>query len=314
MVTYQSIFNEILGDSIRDIHIIGYDYSKENVNKNHNYTPYYHSLDDNSSFLLGSFLRKHIVFSSYSEKEIINKYNKGQFDQLEKLVQITKRNRLPKREGSTNGLYSEVLLDLILNLKYPDIYKACVRTLHRQRTDNQEIKGFDSTHLLIQETKLEQIVYLILGQAKLGSKSYCLGSIKEDINKTTFFYTYDELFFISDKVSALEEPVQNILNDLNEFFFDIESDDDLIKKEKVNKYFSENNIKLTIPCLIAYDKPSVYQSKDMVIANLEREIDSVIKNLDSCNSEENGLNLTIIFILFPIKEIKKLREGMDHEL
>lgn len=295
----------MVGSLVKDVLIFTYSHSSEEKYKIY---PHYHDFEDNTPFELGNILRKHIIFSSYSEREIIKKYNLGQMQDLEKLVQWTKKNRLPNRKGAQNGLYSEVLLDLILNLTYPNIYKGCIRTIHRQRSDNNEIKGFDSVHVLIDENNAS---YLLLGQAKLGRKKYCIDSIKEDLEKVGFLYTYDELCFIADKVDSLEDPVKELLEGLNTLFFEMEDKEVQFRKKNLKEYLTRNNITLSIPCLIAYDSNSSYVSKE--ITKIEEEITSVISILNSEEYSHDGIDFEISFIIFPISDINNLREGMDSE-
>lgn len=307
IITYSSLFNEIVGNSVRDVMIFTYSHNQTSKDK-YKFYPHYHGFDETVPYKLGNILRKHIVFSSYSEGEIVKKYKLGQMENLEKLVQWTKKNRLPNRKGAQNGLYSEVLLDLILNLAYPQLYKGCIRTIHRQKSDNNEIKGFDSVHVLIDENNNS---YLLLGQAKLGQKNYCIKSIKEDLEKIGFLYTYDELCFIADKVDSLEEPVKNILDGLNNLFFEMEDKEVDTRKQNLNEYLIRNKIILSVPCLIAYDINTPYISRE--IENIKDEITSVINILGSEEYSHEGINFDIYFIVFPVSDIKKLREGMDSE-
>ncbi|MEG0577840.1 MAG: Hachiman antiphage defense system protein HamA [Bacilli bacterium] len=284
-------------------------YSHDQTSKDkYKFYPHYHAFDETVPYKLGNILRKHIIFSSYSEGEIVKKHKLGQMENLEKLVQWTKKNRLPNRKGAQNGLYSEVLLDLILNLEYPEIYKGCIRTIHRQRSDNNEIKGFDSVHVLIDENNIS---YMLLGQAKLGQKKYCIDSIKEDLEKIGFLYTYDELCFIADKVDSLEEPVKKLLDGLNNLFFEMEDKEVDTRKQNLNEYLIENKIILSVPCLIAYDTNAPYISRE--IKKIEDEITSVVNILGSEEYSHDGIKFDISFIIFPVSNIKKLREGMDSE-
>ena len=76
-----------------------------------------------------------------------------------------------------DGLLSEVLLDMLIQIYEPGANKLAIRTLFRQH-DNNEIKGYDLTYL----TKYNGKYTLWLGQAKLGKKSYCRDSIHEDLS------------------------------------------------------------------------------------------------------------------------------------
>lgn len=307
IITFSSLFNDMVGSSVRDVLIFTYSHNHTGEEK-YTFYPHYHGFEETVPFDLGNILRKHIIFSSYSEREIVKKYTLGQMENLEKLVQWTKKNRLPNRQGAQNGLYSEVLLDLILNLAYPDIYKGCIRTIHRQRSDNNEIKGFDSVHILIDENGSS---YMLLGQAKLGQKRYCIESIKGDLEKVGFLYTYDELCFIADKVDSLEEPVKDLLEGLNNLFYEMEDRDLKTRKQDLNDYLNENKITLSIPCLIAYDSNAPYVTKEL--SKIEEEITTVINTLSSEEYSHDGIEFDISFIIFPVSNVTKLREGMDSE-
>lgn len=67
-------------------------------------------------------------------------HNKDHFSSLEQAAKYAYINRLPKRADITDGLPSEVLLDLLVQLYNPQACKLAVRTILRQN-DNNEIKG-----------------------------------------------------------------------------------------------------------------------------------------------------------------------------
>ena len=122
---------------------------------------------------LGELLRKNLVFYCYGEEEIVQKFNDGNFTNLEDAILFAYKNRLPKRNAKQDGLPGEVLLDLIIQTHEPGAYKLAVRTMFRQ-DDNSEIKGFDLTYFTFQNNHIS----LWLGQAKMGEKGYCKQGIR----------------------------------------------------------------------------------------------------------------------------------------
>lgn len=156
------------------------------------YQPYSHSVSENSVEKLGVLMRHNLFFYSYGEDEVVQHYEKDHFKSMEQAAKYAYKNRLPKRADITDGLPSEVLLDLLIQMYNPKAYKLAVRTIFRQN-DNNEIKGYDLTYF----SKDEEGISLWLGQAKLGGKEYCKTDIKKDLLskfkkrlsiKTAFFY------------------------------------------------------------------------------------------------------------------------------
>lgn len=110
----------------------------------HKYDPIYHVHDAGTEAKLGQYMRKHIFFYAYSEKEVIKAHSKQRLDVIETAVKLALKERLPNRTDiAQNGIHSEVLLDLLLALYYPQCSKLATRAIYRQQSDNQEIKGFD---------------------------------------------------------------------------------------------------------------------------------------------------------------------------
>lgn len=125
------------------------------------YQPYSHNISADSVEKLGELMRHNLFFYSYGEEEVVQHYEKDHFSSLEQAAKYAYINRLPKRVDITDGLPSEVLLDLLVQLYNPQACKLAVRTILRQN-DNNEIKGYDLTYFSKDETG----VSLWLGQAK----------------------------------------------------------------------------------------------------------------------------------------------------
>lgn len=102
------------------------------------YQPYSHNISADSVEKLGELMRHNLFFYSYGEEEVVQHYEKDHFSSLEQAAKYAYINRLPKRADITDGLPSEVLLDLLVQLYNPQACKLAVRTILRQN-DNNEI-------------------------------------------------------------------------------------------------------------------------------------------------------------------------------
>ena len=58
------------------------------------YNCYYHHNSEKASFKIGEILREHLLFCVYSESEYMELYNKGKFNDLDKILHHVKKNRL----------------------------------------------------------------------------------------------------------------------------------------------------------------------------------------------------------------------------
>lgn len=301
MSDFERLLTEKLETEIFNILIFDSEYFE-----NDKYNGYYHAQTKKASRQIGEQLRKHLIFYALGEKEFDDLYKNGRLRDIEKEVKTIKNNRLPKRKGATNGIYSETLLDLFLYILFPTIKKACIKPIHRQRTDNQELKGFDSYHMVIDGDNK----YLILGQAKLGDRYYCIKDIESDLKKVEFLYTYDELFFISDKRESLVIEVKQILLSLNNKLFEDSGLNNEQKKESIKYYFEENNIKIIMPCLLSYPKPSIYDENFETKYIIEME--DIKKSVEDF-AVKLEWDIRIVFIFFPIESSKELRKGMNFD-
>ena len=115
------------------------------LNDIHSYQPYTHSISPDAVEKLGELMRHNLLFYSFGEDEVVSYYKKNAFSSLEKAAKYAYRARLPHRDPKQDGLPSEVLLDLLIQIYNPNAYKLAVRTIFRQ-ADNNEIKGYDLTY------------------------------------------------------------------------------------------------------------------------------------------------------------------------
>lgn len=267
------------------------------------YQPYSHAVGDNAVEDLAAFMRQNLLFYAFGEDEVVKYYNNGAFSSLEQAAKFAYNQRLPKRADTNDGLPSEVLLDLLVQLYDPNAYKLAVRTLFRQN-DNNEIKGYDLTYF----SKQDDEITIWLGQAKLGDKGYCKSSINKDLaEKYSQIYLSKQLFFVCDKRIYITEDATNVLeliDELNVLMLD-ESDEDRAKK--LLSLFKEKNVKIKIPCLLAYGAKELYQDASQLFAGIEKEVSSIREYYRKKTYSFTGFKPEIVFYIFPIESIERIR-------
>lgn len=202
------------------------------------YQPYSHNISADSVEKLGELMRHNLFFYSYGEEEVVQHYEKDHFSSLEQAAKYAYINRLPKRADITDGLPSEVLLDLLVQLYNPQACKLAVRTILRQN-DNNEIKGYDLTYFSKDETG----VSLWLGQAKLGGKAYCKTDINKDLlEKFTAEYLSKQIFFVCEKRVSLTDDTKAILEAIEEINIRSMEDDATLRGKKLLDYFKSEGM------------------------------------------------------------------------
>ena len=268
------------------------------------YQPYSHAVGDDAVEDLAALMRKNLLFYAFGEDEIVNFYNKESFSSLEQAAKYAYMQRLPRRADTNDGLLSEVLLDLLVQLYDPNAYKLAVRTLFRQN-DNNEIKGYDLTYF----SNNSDGITIWLGQAKLGDKGYCKSSIDKDLaEKYTQIYLSKQLFFVCDKRVHITEDAVKILEmieDLNILMIDDNTEE---RAKKLLSLFKEKNVKIKIPCLLAYGANEVYQDAGQLFTRIEAEVSSIRDYYRKKSYDFTGFKPEIVFYIFPIKSIERIRD------
>lgn len=270
----------------------------------YNFAPYAHAFSKTSVEDLGTLMRHNLLFYAFGEEEVVKLYNDALFDSMESAAKYAYKQRLPNRAEITDGLPSEALLDLLLQIYNPNAYKLAVRTLFRQN-DNNEIKGYDLTYF----TKDDSGIILWLGQAKLGKKNYCKSSIHDDLlKKYTLKYLFQQLYFICDKRIEITEEAKEILSAINRLNIILMNKDDAERADALLKYLKENKIKIRIPCLLAYGEDTVYADPKQIYNKIQTEVDSIKEYYGKQNYLFEKINPEIIFCIFPIESIERLRD------
>ena len=268
------------------------------------YQPYSHDISVDSVEKLGKLMRHNLFFYSYGEEEVVQHYEKDHFSSLEQAAKYAYINRLPKRANITDGLPSEVLLDLLVQLYNPQAYKLAVRTIYRQN-DNNEIKGYDLTYFSKDETG----VSLWLGQAKLGEKSYCKTDINKDLlEKFTAEYLSKQIFFVCEKRVSLTDDAKAILEAIEEINIRSMEDDAALRGKKLLDYFKSESIRIKIPCLLAYGEESVYKDAGALYQMIDREAGSIRDYFNAHTYAFQDFSPEIVFYVFPIESIDRLRD------
>lgn len=279
-------------------------YSFSPLNDKHTYQPYCHRISDDAVEQLGKLMRHNLLFYSYGEDEVVEYYNNHSFSSLEQAAKYAYMNRLPHRDATQDGLPSEVLLDLLVQIYNPTAYKLAVRTIFRQN-DNFEIKGYDLTYF----TKDKSAISLWLGQAKLGEKSYCKNGIKNDLlEKYIADYIAKQLYFICDKRIVISEEAKSILSIIEQLNIRTIADNDADRAKQLIDFLNKHNILIKIPCLLAYDQKSVYNNASTLYNKITSEVEELKDFFNSQSFIFSGFNPEILFYVFPIESINCLRD------
>lgn len=249
-------------------------------------------------------MRLDLFFYAFSEEEVVNSYDKDRFTSLEQASKFAYKQRLPKRSNISDGLPSEVLLDLLVQIYNPKAYKLAIRTIARQ-DDNNEIKGYDLTYF----TKDDESISLWLGQAKLGSKDYCKLGIHNDLcDKYDTLYISHQLFFVCDKRFSLTEEAKVILELVENINILMMDENDEIRAQELIKFFQEQKIKIKIPCLLAYENDEVYNDKEKLQELINSETESIKSYFNKRSYKFGGFAPEIVFYVFPIESVDRLRD------
>lgn len=273
------------------------------LNDKHTYQPYSHGISIDGVEKLGELMRHNLLFYSFGEDEVVEYYEKDAFSSLEQAAKYAYKNRLPHREPKQDGLPSEVLLDLLIQLYNPNAYKLAVRTIFRQ-TDNNEIKGYDLTYF----TKDSFGISLWLGQAKLGKKSYCKSSIDKDlIEKYVAPYLSKQLFFVCDKRIHITDEAKAILEKIEELNIRTVTEEESVRAQQLIDLLNKLDIRIKIPCLLAYEENSIYQDATKLYERVMSAVEEMKVYFNNQSYLFTGFLPEIIFYVFPIEDIGRLR-------
>ena len=302
ITTYKDLYKSHISDKANYI-IIKYDPTKNN----YQYRPYSHYATPDAIDNLSKLIIDDMVFYAFTEEEIVNYHNQfGLLDDMKKAAKFAYESRIPKRKNpNTDGTPGEVLLDILIQVYEPQSEKLIARAKYKQLGDNSEIKNYDAMYF----TRDKDNIYLWLGQVKSGSCSYCKSDIKDDLNKKYVLdYLAKSMFYIAQRNE--NNSLTPILNQINKIYFDaIDSNwSQEYKVQKIVELFNDNNIKLMIPCLLAYTA-DIYSSQSELECRVNSCTEEIVDYFDSLSFDINEkLNYEILYYVFPIQNVQILRE------
>lgn len=296
---YKEIYEKVI---IQNLKGIIFDYSP--INDTYTFKPFSHNISPNSVEELGRIMRNNLPFYSYGEDEVIQYFNNKQFKTITDFSYYSYNQRLPKRYNTNDGLLSETLLDLLIQAYNPDAYKLYVRTLFRQ-DDANEIKGYDLTYF----SKCNDEIVLWLGQSKLGKKQYCTSGIDKDIKtKYTKEYLSKQMYFVCDKPVEINDDAKAILNIINRINISSLHSDEATRINELIKCFKDNSIRINIPCLLAFEEKEIYSNNEKLFSKILNETEDIVKYYKSKKYIFSKFKPNIIFYVFPIENLKRLRD------
>ncbi|OUP23425.1 Hachiman antiphage defense system protein HamA [Gemmiger sp. An194] len=274
------------------------------IKNKYQFNPYAHAVSESAVEDLATLMRHNLLFYAFGEEEVVRLYQEDLFESLENAAKYAYKQRLPKRADITDGLPSEALLDLLIQIYNPNAYKLAVRTILRQ-DDNNEIKGYDLSYF----TKDQTGVSLWLGQAKLGGKDYCKSSISKDLlSKYTKEYLAKQIYFICDKRIEITDDAKEILAAINRINAIMIDKDDSRRIDALIEHFQKSNIKIRIPCLLAYGENSVYFDAKDIFDKIQIEVESIRQYYAKQAYSFEQIAPEIIFYIFPIESVERLRD------
>ena len=274
------------------------------LNDQYTYQPYSHAISNDAVERLGELMRHNLLFYSCGEDEVVEYYTKNKFTSIEQAAKYAYVNRLPQRDPKQDGLQSEVLLDLLVQIHNPRAYKLAVRTIFHQ-ADNNEIKGYDLTYF----TRDDSGISLWLGQAKLGEKNYCKNGIDKDlVAKYVASYLSKQLFFVCNRRVSITDDAKTILEAIDEINIRTINDNESNRAQELINLLNKLGIQIVIPCLLAYEEGSVYRDAAKLYERVIDEADDIRRYFNSHFYIFTGFNPKIVFYVFPIESIERLRD------
>ena len=80
------------------------------------------------------------------------------------------------------------------------------------------------------------------------------------------------------------------------------------RSDNLIDYFKKHHINIKIPCLLAYGNGTVYDDAKKLSDKIKNEIDSIKQYYDKKTYVFDGITPEIIFCVFPIESIERLRD------
>jgi hypothetical protein len=152
-----------------------------------------------------------------------------------------------------------------------------------------------------------------VGQVKTGTWDYCFTGIKEDIDKSILKHYFASAMAIMADImmatSDLSHDLKSIIDDLNDIFFDHPTETEE-RHSKIIEYFKEKKIVIRIPCMIIAEEEE-YSDTEKLLASVKSRCAKAFDGF--CENNDCGLDIEIMLMVFPVRDLKKLRQAFLDE-
>lgn len=280
--------------------------------------PYIHTNTDDFETAFSTLLFDAIIFYAYEKNEIEYAYERGKFSNLHKAARSAYESRVPKTENLNDGLMGELALDSFIKCFFENIELLYSRVKYYERYPQKdsetkrkghEIKGYDG--LLFSSEKGKK--HMWIGQVKTGAWDYCFKGIKEDIDKSILkHYFASAMAILSDIMMAtsdLSNDLKSIIDDLNDILFDYPTETET-RHSKIVEYFKKNEIVIRVPCMIIAEEEE-YTNTEKLLASIKSRCEKAFEGY--CENNDCDLNIEIMLMVFPVRDLKKLRQAFLDE-
>lgn len=307
-MTYREFFEDRIGQHLRNSIIV----THSSQSQTHTYTPYSHPFLPDAEERLAELMKQYIFLYAYSSDEVLEANEEERLNDLIVAAKRAIRERLPDRTGPTSGLWGELLLHLLFEIDTDASERLATRTIYRQMTDNQEIKGFDGMQIKFSDNGIE----LWLGQSKMGARTYCYNGIEDDLNdKSNILYTSKQLYFVADKETKVSDRAKSFLKSINRVSWEAEGLEQDERAEKLEDFFVAEEITLVLPCVMAFGRENIYDDPSQINSKLQDEITYAISKFDSKFANLFArVPYKIQIWIIPIRDLTKLRDSLQQNL
>ena len=121
-------------------------------------------------------------------------------------------------------------------------------------------------------------------------------------------YLAKQLFFICDKRIGITDDAKSILEAIEDINLLMINSEENSRSDNLIDYFKKHHINIKIPCLLAYGNGTVYDDAKKLSDKIKNEIDSIKQYYDKKTYVFDGITPEIIFCVFPIESIERLRD------
>ena len=211
------------------------------------------------------------------------------------------QNRMRFNEKDTHktqikyGFYGEILLNILLEYLF-NTKKIIAKGYFYSSIENSESKGYDNFHFLVNENN---DIELWFGESKMySSLSNAIEKVINNINNALSIQYLDKNFraIVSRSNDLDDTEMTDIVKD---FKFKIKNGNINIWEELKN-----NNFTITYPIFISYE------NNENCYETVIKDSLTIIENRIKTITLNNEISAKILFILLPINEMKKIKEGV----